>query len=235
MKISIVIPAYNEEKRIMPTLDQVSSFLKKEVIEYEIIVVNDGSTDKTAELVASLGDSLIRVIDFPANQGKGAAVKAGVLASQNDLTLFTDADLSTPISELKKLVNYVPRYDIVIGSRALQSSEIQVHQPVYKEILGRLGNSLIQALAAKGIKDTQCGFKLFSAKAKELFKQQRITGWGFDFEILFLARKSGLKIKEVPVIWKNDSRSKVRLKDYFLTFVELIAIRVYDIFHHYNF
>lgn len=234
MLISVIIPAFNEQERIGPTLDKIRTFLKQERLDYEIIVVNDGSGDQTASVVLAQNDPQIKIINFEKNSGKGAAVKAGVIAAKGDLLLFTDTDLSTPIWELKKFLPYLDRFEIVIASRALPESRIKIHQPFYKEILGKFGNVVIRLLAVPGLKDTQCGFKLFKPSIKKIFSQQRIKGWGFDIETLFLAKKCQLAIKELPVEWHNDYRTKVKITSYLATFWELIKIRIYNLFNYYH-
>lgn len=218
VELSIVIPAYNEEKRIKSLLED----LKK--IKAEIILVDDGSTDNTVEIAKSIIPE-IKVLSNQENQGKGAALKKGVLAAQKKNILILDADNSTPISELDKLVKYLNDYDIVIGSRGIDRSLVKVKQVFYKEWLGRLGNLLIRLFLVKGIKDTQCGFKLFSEKTKDLWQKVKIKRWGYDFEILFLAQKNNLKIKEVPVIWRNHPDSRVKLIDYFRTLLDILKIK----------
>lgn len=234
MLISVIIPTFNEQTRIGQTLDEICSFLKQEKFNYEIIVVNDGSSDQTIKVVLEKNDPRIRLINLPKNSGKGAAVKAGIMAGQGDLLLFTDADLSTPIIELKKFLQHTADYDIVIASRALKESRIIIHQPWYKEILGRLGNMIIRLVAVPKIYDTQCGFKLFKPSIKKIFVQQRIKRWGFDIEILFLAQKCGLAIKEMPVEWKNDFRTKVGIFSYLATLCELVKIQIYYLFNYYH-
>lgn len=226
MKLSIIIPAYNEEKRIASSLKRIYEYLKKKKIDYEIIIVNDGSRDKTTEVVRKIKDKRTRIISHKINKGKGHAVKTGMLAAKGDLLLLSDSDLSTPIEELDKLMEYIKNYDIVIGSRAMKGSDVRIKQAFYKVWLGKLGNKAIQFLVAPGIKDTQCGFKLFKKNvAQRIFKKQTIDRWGFDFEILFIARKLGYTIKEFPVVWINAEGSKVKLTDYPKTFLELFKIR----------
>lgn len=225
-EISIVIPAYNEEKRIFRSLNKIIGFCEKRRLKYEIIVVDDGSSDKTKETVNSVANENLVILKNETRQGKGAAVKKGVLAARYSNILFTDADLSTPIWELDKFIPYLNKFDIIIGSRAIMGSQIKVHQPRYKELLGRLGNKLVKLILVKGIDDTQCGFKIFKDKCKAIFEKQKILGWAFDFEILFLAQKKGYKIKEMPVTWINDARSKVKNIDYLRTFWDLLKIKL---------
>jgi len=232
LSISIVIPVYNEEARIKHSLQKILHFFRND--DLEIIIVDDGSEDKTVEVVRAFVDDRIKIIRNEVNLGKGYSVKTGVLSSSKKLILFSDADLSTPISEFKKFEPFLKDYDIVIGSRALSQSNVKVRQPGYKVVLGRMGNWLIRLLAVPGIKDTQCGFKLFNRKSKELFKKVTIYRWGFDFELLFMARKRGLKIKEIPVIWINDFRSKVKKVDYLITLLDLLKIRINNFLGKYN-
>lgn len=229
MEYSIIVPVWNEEERIKESLIKIIEFFDKKQKKFEVLVVDDGSKDKTVEVVKSINDERINIISYPENQGKGFAVKTGILVSKGEIILITDCDLSTPIEEFDKLITYINDYEIVIGSRALPESDVQVRQSLYKVILGKLGNLLIRLIAVKGIKDTQCGFKIFKKSTKIIFEKQTIKRWGFDFEVLFLAQKFNFKIKEVPVIWINDTRSKVRLSSYPKTLWELFKIRINDI------
>lgn len=226
MHLSVVIPAYNEEKRIKPTLKKIVSYLEEKKWEYEIIVVDDGSQDQTSEIVNFLSFPKIRLIRHPHNLGKGAAVRTGVLKARFPYILFTDADLSTPISEIEKFLPQINKYDILIGSRALKKSIIIRPQPFFKVWLGRLGNLLIRLFLSLKIQDTQCGFKLYKSEIKEIFKKIKILKWGFDFEVLFLAKKKGLTIQEIPIIWYNNPETKFKAKDYFQTLIDLIKVRL---------
>ncbi len=203
--LSIVIPAYNEEKRILETLNRITDYFKNRSEVYEIIVVNDGSTDKTKELI----EDFLKKNNFMSQ----IAVRTGVLSSIGELILFTDADLSTPIEEYEKLLSYIRNgYDIAIGSRALKESKIVVRQPFYREIAGKAFNKVVQLLTVKGINDTQCGFKLFKGDVgREIFSKCNLNGFSFDFEFLFYAKKLNYKIIEVPVIWMHREHSKVKL------------------------
>jgi len=230
--ISIIIPAYNEELRIQPTIERTYSYLGEKFREFEIIVVDDGSTDGTVSVVENLVRDLgnIRLIHYPGNSGKGHAVKTGALASQGDFLLICDADQSTPIEELEKLLPFLPKeFDIAIGSRGLRESDIVVRQPWYRERMGKTFNMLVRTLVIGGFKDTQCGFKLFRGDvARRLFRKSLISGFSFDVEILFLAEKEGLRIKEVPVKWLNSPHSRVRIvSDSLKMFIELFKIRAY--------
>jgi dolichyl-phosphate beta-glucosyltransferase len=199
-------------------LEKISSFFNDQ--EYEIIVVDDGSTDKTREVVSKFDNVILN--NQRENFGKGFSVKEGIFMATGNKVLLTDADLSTPIEEYNKLNEYFNDYPIVIGSRALAESQVQNN--IFRKMLGRFGNLLIRFIV-KDIKDTQCGFKLFDRNvASDLFSRQTIKGFGFDFEILFLAQKKEYKIKEVPVIWKNVEGSKVKPIHYFITLFELFKI-----------
>lgn len=213
--LSIVIPAYNEKQRIGPSLEKILGYLKMKPFASEVIVVDDGSRDRTAEVAAAAleGRVSFRIVRLDANQGKGYAVKAGVLASAGQVILFTDADLSTPIDELDK---FLPRldegYDVVIGSRALPGCDIRVRQAAPREAMGKLFNRLVGLSVMKGCPDTQCGFKAFRrAAAMDLFSRLQTKGFSFDVELLLLARKAGYRIAEVPVVWCNSRPSRVRL------------------------
>lgn len=222
MKISIVIPVFNESQKIVESISTINSFFKEE--EVEVIIVDDGSSDNSVELINGCAFKNVEVIKLGINQGKGMAVKTGMLAASGDLILLTDADLSVPIVEFVKLKQYITdETPIVIGSRGLSDSN--VNNSFLKVLLGKIGNLFIQILVP-GIQDSQCGFKLFLNKpAKILFSRQKLSGFGFDFEILFLAKKLNLGIKELPITWKSaDRKSSVKFYHYFLTLAELIKV-----------
>lgn len=223
--ISIVIPAYNEEQRIGATVKKIATYFEGQ--ETEIIVVSDGSKDKTKEVVESLKIKNVKVIEYHPNRGKGYAVKTGVLAAKGEYILMSDADLSTPIEQFAKFKSYIPHGNVIIGSRALRRSLITKHQPWYRELIGKIFNKIVRVLAVRGIHDTQCGFKFFSRKAAmDIFPKLTIDGFGFDVEALMLARKLGYEIKELPVVWENDERSKVSpIKHSVKMFFEVMKIR----------
>lgn len=230
--LSVVIPAYNEKARIPDTLRRVSRYLKDRFREYEIIVVDDGSSDETGSVVEALSHELghISLISYRANAGKGYAVRTGISSSKGNLLLICDADLSTPIEEYERLKLFLDQgFDIVIGSRGLQDSAILVRQPWYREHMGKLFNVAVRLLVVGGIRDTQCGFKLFRADvARSLFNNSFINGFAFDVEVLFLARKKGYSIKEVPIKWLNSPNSRVHIiADPLWMLLELFKIRAY--------
>jgi dolichyl-phosphate beta-glucosyltransferase len=228
LKLSIVIPMYNEEYRISKTLYKIISYLDKEKYDYEIILVDDGSKDQTLNVIRKLTNDRIRIISNTKNNGKGYVVRQGIMAAKKEWILFSDADLSTPIEELETIKNYIHSHDVVIGSRALKDSNILVYQPFYRAWSGKIFNLIVKLLAVRGIQDTQCGFKIFSKDAaQKIFSKQRLNGFGFDVEVLYLARKYGYKIKEVPVTWIDDANTKVGLfKDSIRMFADILAIRL---------
>ena len=231
MYLSVIIPAYNEEKRLGNTLESINSYLRQQSYEYEIIVVSDGSRDDTVFVAQGMEDRIkgLRTIAEDKNYGKGYAVRLGMLEAKGDLRLFTDADNSTAIEHLDKFIPYTSQgFDMVIGSIAVAGHKVSAgSEPIWRRILGKLGNLFIQIMAVPGIHDTQRGFKLVTAKAAErIFPKLLITRWGFDIEVLVLARKFGFKIKELPVDWKNDPNSKVGLKAYVQVLIETMKIRL---------
>ncbi len=235
--VSIVIPAYNEEGRLPGTLNRIIKWVESCGGRYqaEILVVDDGSTDRTREVAEGFrgGPVPVRVLANPGNRGKGYSVRHGMLEAGLDWVLFTDADLSAPIEELEKLVDAVQRHsaEIAIGSRALDRSLIGVHQSAFREWAGRVFNLLMRVLTGLPFWDTQCGFKLFSRRAaREVFRRQRIDGFGFDVEALFIARRLGLKTVEVPVRWNHVEGTKVSMiRDSLNMFLDLVRIRWYDL------
>ncbi len=232
--ISIIIPAFNEEKRIGRTLEKLASFLKNFKEETEVIVVDDASTDKTIQVAESFSEkiknlAILRLAESPL-AGKGYAVGKGVLNSSGDFVLFTDADGSTPIEEIEKLLAKIRQgYDIAIGSRALERGSVKRKQNILREVMGRSFNILVRTLTVKDIVDTQCGFKLFKRESTiDIFKNQKIFDFGFDVELLYVAKKHGLKIAEVPVLWYNDPHSSVHpIKDSLKMLVDLFKIRLF--------
>ncbi|MFH1037173.1 MAG: dolichyl-phosphate beta-glucosyltransferase [PVC group bacterium] len=231
--ISIIIPAYNEEPRLVSTLQRMYDYLRRQPYGYELIVVSDGSRDGTVRVARQWApaDCPLEVIDRRENRGKGYTVREGAARAQGEYILFSDADLSTPIEELD---NFLPlfqeSFEIVIGSRSLKDSEIVIHQPFYREWMGRIFNRMVRVLAVPGIIDTQCGFKCFSRRAvEEIFPRCLVEGFAFDVEILFLARQLSLSVKELPVRWLNAPGSSISpVRDSLRMFKDICRIRVDD-------
>ena len=225
--LSVVIPAFNEAERLPRTLDRVGAFLRAFGRGHEIVVVDDGSKDETAERARAAGATVLR---NDRNRGKGHAVRRGMLEARGQRRLMTDADLSTPIEELPRFLDTMAEgYDVVIGSRALPGANIEVHQPWFRENMGRLYNVFVRAVAVPGLRDTQCGFKLWSADAaRAAFADARLDGFSFDVEALYLARKRGYRIAEVPVTWRNDAATRVSLGGGSAAFPDLLRIRLND-------
>ncbi len=229
--LSIVIPAYNEEKRIPGTLRKVLDYLEDKGYCSEIIIVDDGSTDRTCEVsLRMLTDSVpIRIHANSSNKGKGSAIRKGMLAAKGEYVLFMDADMSTPIDELDRIMTqFREGYDIVIGSRKMPGVIINVHQPKYREIMGKMFSCLSRIMTVRSVHDFTCGFKCFRrACIKKIFSRHRLNGWGYDTEILFIAHTLGFSIKEISVTWSDSSDSKVRLwKDVVRSALDLIRIRI---------
>ena len=247
MEISIIIPAYNEEKRIQKTLERIFSYMKEKKHDFEIIVVDDGSKDKTVELVElfrkknskgkkKADKNRIKILKNIKNKGKGHSVKRGMLAGEKKWLLFSDADLSTPIEEIEKFEKYIDQYSIIIASRNLKESQIKIKQPKLRSTLGKIFPFVVNLFTIRGIKDTQCGFKLFRKDvAEKIFPLQTSKRFAFDVEVLFIAKKHGYKIKEIPVIWINALGSKVDpIKDSISMFFDLIRFRFNSIMGRYN-
>jgi dolichyl-phosphate beta-glucosyltransferase len=227
---SIVIPAYNESARIPATLSRVVDCLRSRDWSAEIIVVNDGSTDRTADVVNEIARQApeVRLIQNPGNRGKGYSVRAGMLAAQGSILMFTDSDLSAPIEEADRLFDAIAAgSDIAIGSRWLESGRQTHRQPLYRQFFGRCFNFVTRLVMGLPFADTQCGFKAFTRDAAQtVFQLQTIEGWGFDPEILFIALKRGYRVKEVPVTWAHDERTRMRyLKDGVKMLKEMAIIR----------
>jgi len=224
--ISIIIPAYNEEKRLPATLAAVREYLGRSSWEFaEIVVVDDGSRDRTLEVAQSAG---VRVLRNPGNRGKGYSVKHGALEAKGAWVLFTDADLSAPIGELEKLWSAVERgqAQVAIGSRAVDRRLVGVHQPFAREMVGRFFNLVMRAITGLPFRDTQCGFKLIeSAAARQVFPRQRLDGFGFDVEVLFIAQSLKYRCLEVAVRWDNVEGTKVSTWRGLLAFLDLLQVR----------
>lgn len=227
--LSIVIPAYNEAERIPKTLLDIDQKLAGKEWPYEILVVNDGSPDNTAEVVTKMAATIrnLKLINNTHNQRKGGVVRQGMLMAEGEYRLFMDADNATSIEHFEKMIPaFSDGYQVVICSRAHRESRMDPPQPLYRQIPGKIGNLIIQLLVLPGIWDTQCGFKAFTAEAAEkIFSQVKTVGWGFDVEVLALAQKMGYRIREIPVHWVNDENSKVGASAYITTLIETLKIR----------
>ncbi len=228
--MSVVIPAYNEEKRIQKTISEIYGYFKNRKVSFEVIVVDDGSIDSTREIVSSMMNELpnLKLFVHSENKGKGGAVQTGVLSATGNMILISDADLSTPVSEIEKMEHFIfEGYDIVIGSRKLKDSVIPVPQPWYRKLSGWMFLFFVRQILKLPFSDTQCGFKLFkSGVAKEIFSNLRHKGFIFDVEVLFTAMQLKYRIKEVGVIWINSPYSTVRFfRDSIRMFIDLIKIR----------
>jgi glycosyltransferase involved in cell wall biosynthesis len=229
---SIVVPAYNESARLAASLDQILDFCRRQGWDAEVVVVNDGSRDDTAGIARRYAESdpRVRLVENPGNRGKGYSVRHGMLEARGEVMIFSDADLSSPIDEAEKLVAAIRAgADVAIGSRWMQPELMTERQPLRRQFLGRLFNLLLHALLGLRFKDTQCGLKAFTRSAAlALFSRQRIERWGFDPELLFLARRLRLRTVEVPVAWAHDDRSKIKpLLDGMKMACEVLRIRWY--------
>jgi dolichyl-phosphate beta-glucosyltransferase len=230
---SFIIPAYNESERLAVSLPKILDYVRQRELRSEIIVVNDGSSDDTAEVVRSFmaHNADIRLVENPGNRGKGFSVRNGMLNAQSDVMLFTDADLSSPIYEADKLFAAIEKgADVAIGSRWLQADLQTERQPWHRQLYGRLFNLALRITLGLNYRDTQCGFKAFTRSAAHtIFTRQRVERWGFDPELLFLADKFELRTTEVPVEWAHDHRSKISpLRDGLKMGVEMLSVRWND-------
>ncbi len=236
-RVSVVIPAFNEAQRLPASVKRIEQYVKDlEAQERpafricEVVLVDDGSSDDTAGVARGFQQSfgVLRVIALPENHGKGAAVRSGMLSATGDIALFTDADLSAPIDEMPKLINALETADVAIGSRAIDRSLIESRQSRLRELAGITFNCLVRAFTGVHLKDTQCGFKAFVLpQARAVFELQRVEGFGFDPEILFLANRLGLQTREVPVRWAHDPRTKVNVfRDSLKMALDLVRIRL---------
>jgi dolichyl-phosphate beta-glucosyltransferase len=230
MDLSVVIPAFNEAPRLGPTLRRVVDYLRQNGVQYEVLVVDDGSTDATSEVARTFAPEGVRLLRQEVNRGKGAVLKVGVLASRGKEILLLDADLSTPIEDLEKLRRRRTEAEVVLGSRAVADSEILQHQPFYRESMGRIFNLIIRALGVRDLRDTQCGFKLLDGEvARRLFSEIQIQRFAYDVELVWLARRHGYRIVEVGVLWINSPISRVNpLTDSFRMLWDVIALRWRD-------
>jgi dolichyl-phosphate beta-glucosyltransferase len=230
LNYSFVIPAYNESARLRPTLDEILRYTADQQWESEILVVNDGSRDDTAEIVREYARQhpQVQLVENPGNRGKGFSVQNGMLHARGDICLFTDADLSSPIAEARKLFAAIAQgADVAFGSRWLRAELQTERQPLYRQAFGRIFNLLLRLVLGLHYKDTQCGFKAFRREAVErIFPLQRIERWGFDPEILFLARRMGFRVEEVPVEWAHAEGTRLHpFRDGMRMFVDVLHIR----------
>lgn len=233
MTYSIVIPAYNEGQRLRATLEKVLAYVHRQEWDAEIVVVNDGSRDNTADIVRDFAaqDTAVRLVENPGNRGKGYSVRNGILNSRGDIVIFSDADLSSPIDEAPKLLHAISSgADIAIGSRWLRAELQTKRQSLLRQVFGRVFNLLLRMILGLRYKDTQCGFKAFTrTAAQSILPLQRIERWGFDPEILFLARKFNFRVDEVPVHWGHSGGTRIHpLIDGARMFQEMLRIRWYD-------
>jgi dolichyl-phosphate beta-glucosyltransferase len=230
LQYSIIIPAYNESRRIVPTLNKVLTYLAERGWDAELIIVNDGSRDDTAEIVRRFVEKnrMMRLVENPGNRGKGYSVRKGMLDARGDVLLFSDADLSSPIEEAAKLFQAIANgADVAIGSRWMNAELQTERQPLYRQLFGRLFNVMLRVVLGLKYKDTQCGFKAFTSRAaREIFPLQTIERWSFDPELIFLAQEQGFKVVEVPVQWSHDEKTTIRpLRDGTRMFFEVMKIR----------
>ena len=227
--LSVVIPVFNEEKRIK-NLKKIDNDLQRFPFGAEIIVVNDGSSDKTMNILKKLSiKTSLKIISYKQNRGKGYAVKRGMLAAHGKYHLFMDIDLSTSLKEIPKFLKTIEKgHDVVIGSRKIKGAKVVDHQSLVRESMGKSFTALSRLMLELPVSDFTCGFKVFTKDAsRKVFRLQQLSRWGFDSEILFIANKSKLRLKEVPVEWKNSTLSKVKFpKDLIGSFIELLQIRI---------
>jgi dolichyl-phosphate beta-glucosyltransferase len=231
---SIVIPAYNEGERLRATLEKVLAYVRRQGWDAEVIVVNDGSRDNTAEIVREFAekDSFLQLVENPGNRGKGYSVRNGMLKARGEVVVFSDADLSSPIEEMPKLLDALAGgADIAIGSRWLRAELQTQRQSLHRQLFGRVFNLLLRIILGLKFKDTQCGFKAFTRRAAQtILPLQHIERWGFDPEILFLARKFGFRVEEVPVLWGHSGGTRIHpLVDGARMFQEMLRVRWYDL------
>ena len=229
-RLSVVIPAYNEEQRLPRTIEQIERYLDGRGVNYELILVDDGSADGTRQVMdeAAARNPRVRLEALPSNRGKGRALAAGVAVARGDEVLVTDADLSTPIEELEKLEAALKAgAGVAIGSRSVKGSRRELQQPIYRVLMGKAFNLIVQIALLPGIWDTQCGFKLFRADvAQPVFAALTTDGFGYDPEVLFLAKRRGVRIAEVPVVWRNSAPTKVMaIRSSFDMFKHVVRVR----------
>ncbi|MBI4370184.1 MAG: glycosyltransferase family 2 protein [Elusimicrobia bacterium] len=237
-RLTVILPMFNEAQYVEAVISETANYFRAKNFDFDIIAIDDGSTDQTGEKLRRVGPAYpLSVISLPQNQGKGAAVRRGILAAKGEFLFFLDADLATPVSEFDKFIPHMNRRaDIVIGSRRIKESDIVVHQSKLREFMGEIFYQAVYALLSNDVRDTNCGFKLFRREVgQRLFRLSRIDRWGFDAEILFLARHLGYAIKEIPVRWFNKPTTKVHLVSAVTgTIGELIRIKMNHVMGRYS-
>lgn len=226
-----MVPAYDEEARLGPSLQRIAAYYEAQAYRWDVTIVSDGSKDRTNEIVLEFAkrNPSFQLLAYSPNRGKGYAVRRGMLAAKGDWVLFMDADLATPLEETEKLLKHMADgAKVAIGSRPMKDSQLEVHQPLWREALGRAANKLVQLLAVKGITDTQCGFKCFTREvAQDVFGRCKLDGFSFDFEALMVARDLGYRIDEVPIRWAHQEGSKVVFwRDYPRALRDLVKLRL---------
>ena len=242
IKLSVVIPAYNEENRIAQTLEETDKYLEKQNFDYEIIVVDNGSNDHTCDIVKKYQqtsvENLVRLCLAESIGAKGSAVKMGILDhARGEYIMYMDADNATPVSEIEKFWPFLESGEcqVVIGSRYTKDANVTKKQPLMRILMSRMSNLLIQLLIAPGIRDTQMGFKGFTREAaRDIFSEVTVAGWGFDMEVLTIAKKYGFKIKEVGVLWREKGGSHVPLFAYFESLLDLFKIKINSLLGRYD-
>jgi dolichyl-phosphate beta-glucosyltransferase len=229
IQLSIIVPSFNEELRLPASLERIAAYIDSSNRSTEVLVVDDGSTDRTAEVAASFSKRIanLRVLRNGQNRGKGYSVRHGMLEARGGAVLFTDADLSAPIEEADKLLSALKQYDVAIGSRAMNRELIEVHESPFREFAGIVFNGIVRIVLLLPFVDTQCGFKAFRReRCRIIFEQQRIERFGFDPELLYLARHHGLKAIEIPVRWSHSPATKINMmRDSVLMFIDVFTIR----------
>lgn len=236
-KLSVVIPAYNEEKVIKKTLEKVLDYLSGKKYSFEVVVADDGSSDKTVQIVKKFSNKKVRLVRLFKNKGKGGALREGILNAKGQSIIFMDADLSVPLENVDLFLKKLRQgNDVVIASRRIKGAKILVHQPWHRETMGRVFTLLTQVITGTNIADFTCGFKGFRQRAaRKIFAASIIDRWAYDAEILFLAKKFDFSIEEVPIFWKNREDTRVKLKTVILeTFRDLIKVRIYDVLGKYE-
>lgn len=231
VELSLVVPAFNEEARLVETLPDMLRYLEARGGSWEIVVTDDGSTDGTAELVESFAERGVRLVRLPRNRGKGAALREGVAASRGGVVVLTDADLSTPVDEIDRLAPYLEHADLVFGSRAVAGARIDRPQSIVRQLMGKTFNLMIRLFIVGGVHDTQCGFKLLDGDiARELFRDVYLDGFAYDVELLWLAKRRGLRVAEVGVRWNHCPASKVHLlRDPVSMALDLVRFRLHHL------